>query len=101
MNISRTYNSLCKPAQFYLIISMVGYVFMIFQNLNSKSTFTLGTYQCSHENPSYILLVNAIYIMVWTWVLNMICKINPNISWVIVLLPFVILFLAMMMILFN
>jgi hypothetical protein len=101
MNLSRTYESLCKPAQFYLILSMVAYVFMILQNLNSKSTFSLGSYQCNHDNPSYILLLNAVYIIIWTWLLNMICKINPNISWFIVLFPFILLFIAMFMILFK
>jgi hypothetical protein len=42
-----------------------------------------------------------IYIAFWTWLLNIICKINTNISWFIVLLPFVLFFVILLAILFN
>ena len=101
MNVRKMYDSLCKPAQFYLIIASVAYIIMLLQNLGTKNKFTLGTYTVEHQNPGLVLIVNALYILLWTWLLNMICKINPKISWVIVLLPFIMLFLALGVMMFT
>jgi hypothetical protein len=91
----KLFNSLCKPAQFYLVISVAAFAIVVIQNLGATKTFTLGAYSCDHGMPWLILLLNALYILIWTWMLNVICKINPKISWVIVLFPFVLLFLAL------
>jgi hypothetical protein len=101
MNVRKMYDSLCKPAQFYLIIASVAYIIMLLQNLGTRNTFTMGTYTVDHQNPGLVLIVNALYILLWTWLLNMICKINPKISWVIVLLPFILLFLALGIMMFS
>jgi len=101
MKIQKTYGSLCKPAQFYLLISVASFVLMLLQNIGARDTFTLGTYSVPSSNPVFILVINAVYIVAWTWLLNMICKINPKISWVIVLFPFVLFFLALALLLFT
>jgi len=38
---------------------------------------------------------------VWTWMLNILCRINTKISWIIVLFPFVLFFIAMAMMLYK
>ena len=39
-------------------------------------------------------LIHIVYVVFWTWVLNLICKAGYKwISWVLVLAPFVIIFL--------
>ena len=90
----KIFNKLCPPAKFYLIIASISFMFLLFQNVGS-SEFTLGVYSCPHPNPGGILFVNAIYIVFMTWLLNWICKVNTNISWVIVLFPFLIMFIAL------
>jgi hypothetical protein len=95
------YGSLCKPAQFYLVISLVAFVLMAVQNLGSTSQFTLGTYSTPHSNPALILFFNALYILLWTWMLNVICRLNPNISWFIVLLPFLLFFVGTLVVLYR
>ena len=47
------------------------------------------------------MLVQALYIVFWTWLLNVICKINKGISWVIVLFPYLLLFVALGIVLLN
>ena len=47
-----------------------------------------------------LLLFNALYIAVWTWMLNLVCKINPKISWVIVLFPIILLFIGFALMIF-
>ena len=101
MQVMKIYNSLCKPARFYLLISVFMYVIIVLQNFSATDRFTLGTYSAPHSNPLMILAFNAVYIVLWTWLLNMICKINPGISWVIVLFPVILLVLGFAMLLFN
>ena len=100
-DIKVLYANLCKPAQFYLIVSLFAFVIMAVQNLGSSSEFRVGSYSTPHSNPVMILFFNIVYVLLWTWMLNLICKINPNISWVIVLLPFVLFFVAMLAVLFR
>ena len=97
----KLYDKLCPPAKFYLLISIVSYIFIILQNIGIGNRITLGTYSCNHSNPGMVLFLQALYIVAWTWVLNLLCKINPSISWVIVLLPFVLFFLLMALVLLH
>ena len=95
------FNSLCKPARFYLIISALTFIFVLFQNIGATDRVTLGTYSAPHSNPAMILVFNAFYILLWTYMLNLICKINPGISWVIVLFPVILLFVGFAMLLYR
>jgi hypothetical protein len=95
------YDKLCKPAQFYLLISLVSYTLILLQNLTSPNQFCMGPYSCTNENKPLIMVAQLIYIAFWTWLLNLICKINTSISWVIVLLPFILFFVILLAILFN
>jgi hypothetical protein len=101
MQVMKLYNSLCKPARFYLLISVFMYIFVILQNFSATDRFTLGTYSAPHSNPFMILAFNALYIVLWTWMLNLICKINPGISWVIVLFPVILLLVGFAMLLYR
>lgn len=94
------YNNLCNPAKFYLVISIICFVVLFLQNVGMRGKFNLGLYSVDHEQTPLILVGNVIYILVWTWLLNVICKINPNISWVIVLFPFILTFIILGYILF-
>jgi hypothetical protein len=97
----KLYDKLCNPAKFYFILSTVTFIFVILQNIGTPNRFTLGNYSCRHSNPGLLLLVQAFYILFWTWLLNVICKINTSISWVIVLFPFILLFIALGLVLFQ
>lgn len=99
--LERVYNGLCKPAQFYLVISAFGLLLMAFQNMGATDQFTLGSYSTPHSNPMMILLFNVVYIAAWTWMLNILCRINTKISWVIVLFPFILFFIALSMMLLK
>ena len=88
------FKKLCTPAKFYFIIAAVSYALMLLQNINCKDRFYLGNYSCP-QNTGIILLGNALYILVWTWIINLICTVNKTISWVIVLFPFILLFICL------
>jgi hypothetical protein len=94
------FKELCPPAKFYFIIASISYILMLFQNINCNGRFYLGSYSCP-QNTSVILLANALYIALWTWILNLICTVNKNISWIIVLFPFILLFIGLGIVLID
>ena len=97
----KLYDSLCNPAKLYLLISMVAYGIIVLQNVFAPNRFSLGPYSCAHENCPLILMLQLVYIAFWTWILQMICKINTSISWFIVLLPFILYFIILMAIIVD
>jgi len=85
---------LCSPAKLYLVISVVSLFFMSTQNIGSGSMYCVGNYSCDVPNKGIIFIIKVLYIVFWTWLLNLICKAGvPVISWVLVLFPFVLMFL--------
>lgn len=88
------FNKLCQPAKFYLVMSIVYYILILLQNIGSPDRFYLGSYSCSHSNPGILLLINGLFILLWTWLLNLICGINKTISWIIVFFPIFVLFIS-------
>ena len=94
MKFGKMYDDLCKPAQFYLVISGISLILILLQNIGSRDSFTLGTYSVPHSSPMMLLVFNAIYIVIWTWMLDKIFTINPKISWIIVLFPIILLFIG-------
>ena len=95
------FNKLCNPAKFYLIISVIPYIFILLQNIGNMGHFTLGSYSCKHSTPGLLLAAQGLYIVLWTWLLNIICKANTTISWVIVLFPFILFFILLGVVLIN
>lgn len=95
------FNKLCSPAKFYLIVSVISYSFILLQNIGNTSRFTLGTYSCNHSSPGLFLIGQALYIALWTVLLNYICKVNTSISWVIVLFPFILFFILLGLVMIN
>lgn len=91
---------LCTPAYVYLVISVIALVVMIFQNMGSKQVYCLGMYECDVGNVTAIFVIKILYVLFWTWILNLICNQGyTGVSWFLVLLPFILFFLllAMMM----
>jgi len=98
------FDKLCIPAQIYLIVSFILMVLSYFglnaisQQLTlnqSNSSFLQSlnfTYQ-KDARTSYV--VQAVFIVLWTWVLSYLCnKGFSNLSWFLILLPWVLMFLA-------
>ena len=86
--------NLCTPAVIYLAISMMLLVFMYIQNRNNVDVYCLGAYECDVTNVTAIFLVKFVYILFWTWILNLICSSGfTSISWLLVLMPVILFFL--------
>ena len=97
----RFYQKLCKPAQLYLLISLVAYVVILVQNLTTPNRFSMGPYSREHDNQPLMLVLQLMYIALWTWLLNVICKISTNVSWLIVLFPFILYFFVFLAVIFT
>lgn len=91
--LPKTLKELCTPALLYFIISVVALVIILFQNLGNNSSYNVGTYSCRVPNTAVIFIVKLIYILFWTYILNLICKDgHSGVSWLLVLFPFLLLF---------
>jgi hypothetical protein len=67
------FSKYCTPAQLYLVLGAIGIIGAFFNNYSIET-----------------LLTNALFLVVWTWVLNWLCsKGFKAISWILVLLPFI------------
>ena len=85
---------LCPPAKVYLVISVVSLFFMSTQNIGSGSTYCVGNYGCNVPNKGIVFIIKVLYIVFWTWLLNLICKAGvPVLSWILVLFPFILMFI--------
>jgi hypothetical protein len=93
--------NLCTPSYVYLVISSIALIVMLYQNIGNVDTYCLGSYSCNVSSTALIFIIKAVYILFWTWILNLMCKANAsNIAWLVLLLPVIIMFvlLAAMMV---
>lgn len=85
--------NLCTPAYVYLVISTLAIIIMIVQNYGNVNTYCVGSYTCSVTSTVLLFVIKALYVLFWTWILNLICRSgSPNIAWFLVLLPFILFF---------
>ena len=88
---------LCSPAFIYFILSVIGIVASVISNLGGNSNiYTLGHFSTPVSNTWFVLIINIIYVLFWTWILNLMCKDgHREIAWFLVLLPFVLFFILL------
>ena len=71
-------SKICVPAQVYLILSVL--------------LLLVGAY---YNFSVLTLVVKVVFVGIWTWLLNLLCKSDYMVlSWILALLPFVMLFLS-------
>jgi hypothetical protein len=98
------FRNLCTPAMFYFIISMISLVLIVIQNLSSVSGqhFRMGEFSCRVPHTGAFLVAKLVYILFWTWVLNLICRDgHKTISWLLVFLPYILFFVLIGLIMIN
>ena len=88
--------NLCTPAYFYLVVSIITIIIMAFQNYNNVNVYCLGNYSCQTYSTLLIFITKIMYVIFWTWVLNLICRGGgKNVAWFLVLLPYILLFILL------
>lgn len=94
---------LCTPSMLYFVISLMALIGLGIQNVQSDdNTLCVGAYQCSIGSKISVFILNGIYILFWTFLLDMMCKNGySDLSWLIVLIPILLFFLFLGLILYN
>ena len=94
MKLLKSFKKLCSPAQLYLGLSVLSILSMCYQNIGTPNMYTCGLITAeSPINNSLYLLLQGMYTIVWTYLLNILCKKGYNkISWLLVLLPLIAMF---------
>ena len=101
-NFPKSYKDLCAPSLFYFTISMISLLIILLQNLSNTNSYVLGSFSCRVPNTTLVFIVKLIYILFWTWILNLICKDgHSEISWLLVLFPFILLFVILGILILN
>lgn len=89
------FKKLCTPAMLYFVLSAVSFLGMLMQNCTDSQKYKVGTMEV--ESPCHnaaFFVVKAMYILFWTFALNWMCKKGfKTVSWALVLLPFLGMFL--------
>jgi hypothetical protein len=86
--------NLCTPSYVYLVISMIALGFMGFQNFGNANMYCLGTYSCGVYSTIMVFLIKFVYILFWTWILNLMCRAGAgSLAWFFVLFPFILMFI--------
>lgn len=100
--LPKTLKELCTPAMLYFVISMFALVIILFQNLGNNNSYHVGSFSCRVPNTMIVFIVKFIYILFWTYVLNLICKDgHVGLSWLLVLLPWLLLFVFIGLLMIN
>ena len=90
---------LCTPATIYFVISLIGLILLGVSNLGNEDRLCIGNYSCNVGSNTVIFILNAVYILFWTFVLDLMCKNGYTaISWFVLLLPFILTFVFLAMV---
>jgi len=96
MAFPKRLKDLCTPAFLYFAISIFWLLVMVIQNVNSDiNTLWIGQQNIRVPNLILVFFIQIIYILFWTWILNLMCRDgHSDISWLLVLVPFLIMFIG-------
>ena len=98
----KSLKELCTPALLYFTISILALLVVLFQNLGHSNSYHVGSFSCRVPNTAAVFIVKLIYVLFWTYVLNLICKDGHiGLSWLLVLLPWLLLFVMMGILMIN
>ena len=74
------FKKLCSPAKIYLVVSLFACVMALM-----------------HDAPFMMVGIKVVFALIWTCILSWLCKKGfASISWVLILLPFIVIFLGML-----
>ena len=99
MDVLNKIRALCTPAFIFFVISILSIFVMIFQNVENTDQYCFGNVSCSVANTSMIFIFKIVTIVVWTWLLDVLCARGyENLAWFILLFPYILLMLVILFI---
>ena len=86
---------LCTPSLIYFVFSILGFFISLIQTIFNKSgRYCVAMFSCKVPSLFVIFATKLIYILIWTWLLNLLCKDGyTDIAWFLVIFPFLIFFI--------
>ena len=85
---------LCTPSFIYFLVSVLSFVLIMLQNLGNTNTYCIGSYSCDVVSTFFALIIQAGYILFWTWILDLMCKAGySEIAWFVLLVPVILFFI--------
>ena len=89
MSFPKRIKDLCTPAAIYFVLSMFTILMILIQNLGNTNRYKIGNFSCRVTNTTLLFVVKLIYVLFWTYVLNLICKDgHSELSWLLLFFPF-------------
>lgn len=102
MAFPKRFSDLCAPAQVYFGFSMAAILLLLFQNMGNKNSIDMGNFSCRVPSTFLFLFIKLIYVIFWTWVLNLICRDGyTGVSWFIVLVPWILVLMMIGLVAIN
>ena len=77
MAFPRSVKQLCTPAYIYFLLSVIGIIMAIIQNVGNNRIYSLGAMSIPVPNTILVFTVKIVAILFWTWILNMMCNDEP------------------------
>lgn len=86
--------NLCTPAYVYFVISIIALVVIGFQNMGNTTVYCVGSQSCEVSSTLLIFVIKLLYILLWTWILNLMCGAGASgIAWFLLILPILVFFI--------
>jgi len=102
MPIPKQLSKLCTPSSIYFVISAIGLAIAAIQNLGNNDMYCLGSFSCNVPSTITVFIMKIVYVLFWTWILNLICQDGyTNIAWLLILFPFILLFVILGLVMIN
>ena len=97
MRVLEQFHGLCRPAQFYAMLSVFSLIAIVLQNVMEPDRYCLGSYSCKlNFSRVFMFVAKVLYMLMWTVILQSLCKTGyETLSWFIVLVPFVLMFVLL------
>jgi hypothetical protein len=102
MELPKSLKKLCTPALVYFVISIFGVLMLFFQNIGNTKKYNIGSYSVAVPSTIFMFIAKLIYIIFWTWILNLLCTNGfTSLSWLFILFPFILMFVVIGLVLIN
>jgi hypothetical protein len=92
-------NRWCTPAYVFFVVSILFTLIVYVNGSYNQNIYCLGNFQCNINDMRMIFIFKFIFILFWTWILNLFCRSGFSIiSWILLILPFVFIISSFVMI---
>ena len=87
---------MCSPSKLYFGLSVFFLMITSIQNFGYTNEYHLGCYGCSVSSTLLLFTFKLLYVLFWTWILNLICKDgHRTLAWILVLFPIILMFVLL------